>query len=90
MGFYDQSDEIHEFCQLKYKTRFPQMKKADVNGETAIPLFKYLKEEPSRRLFNPFTCKDIFNFLLIYIRLYVRIFVKFHLISCPIFCIILI
>ena len=38
-------DEIHEFCQLKYNTQFPQMKKADVNGETAIPLFKYLKEQ---------------------------------------------
>ena len=38
-------EEIHEFCQLKYKTQFPQMKKADVNGETAIPLFRYLKEQ---------------------------------------------
>ena len=38
-------DEIHEFCTLKYNTQFPQMKKADVNGETAIPLFKYLKEQ---------------------------------------------
>ena len=38
-------DEIHEFCQLKYNTQFPQMKKSDVNGETAIPLFKYLKEQ---------------------------------------------
>ncbi len=38
-------EEIHEFCQLKYKTQFPQMKKADVNGDTAIPLFKYLKEQ---------------------------------------------
>ena len=38
-------DEIHEFCQLKYNTQFPQMKKADVNGETAISLFKYLKEQ---------------------------------------------
>ncbi len=38
-------EEIHEFCQLKYKTQCPQMKKADVNGETAIPLFKYLKEQ---------------------------------------------
>ncbi|MCR5823491.1 MAG: glutathione peroxidase [Lachnospiraceae bacterium] len=38
-------EEIHEFCQLKYKTQFPQMKKADVNGENAIPLFKYLKEQ---------------------------------------------
>ena len=38
-------EEIHEFCTLKYKTQFPQMKKSDVNGETAIPLFKYLKEQ---------------------------------------------
>ena len=38
-------DEIHEFCTLKYNTQFPQMKKSDVNGETAIPLFKYLKEQ---------------------------------------------
>ena len=38
-------DEIHEFCTFKYNTQFPQMKKADVNGENAIPLFKYLKEQ---------------------------------------------
>jgi len=38
-------DEIHEFCTLKYNTQFPQMKKADVNGENAIPLFTYLKGE---------------------------------------------
>ena len=38
-------DEIHEFCQLKYKTQFPQMKKSDVNGENALPLFKFLKEQ---------------------------------------------
>lgn len=38
-------EEIHEFCSLKYHTQFPQMKKSDVNGETAIPLFKYLKEQ---------------------------------------------
>lgn len=38
-------DEIHEFCSLKYNTQFPQMKKTDVNGENAAPLFKYLKSE---------------------------------------------
>jgi glutathione peroxidase len=38
-------EEIHEFCQLHYNTQFPQMKKADVNGETAIELFKYLKSQ---------------------------------------------
>ncbi len=38
-------EEIHEFCTLKYNTQFPQMKKSDVNGENALPLFKYLKEQ---------------------------------------------
>ena len=38
-------EEIHEFCQLKYNTQFPQMKKSDVNGEGAIELFKYLKSQ---------------------------------------------
>ena len=38
-------DEIHDFCQLKYNTQFPQMKKSDVNGENAIELFKYLKSQ---------------------------------------------
>ena len=38
-------EEIHEFCQLHYNTKFPQMKKSDVNGENAIPLFKYLKSQ---------------------------------------------
>ena len=38
-------EEIHEFCTLKYHTRFPQMKKANVNGENAIELFKYLKSQ---------------------------------------------
>ncbi len=38
-------DEIHEFCTLKYKTQFPQMKKSDVNGENELPLFGYLKEQ---------------------------------------------
>ena len=38
-------EEIHEFCTLKYHTEFPQMKKADVNGENAIELFKYLKSQ---------------------------------------------
>ncbi|MBQ9642905.1 MAG: glutathione peroxidase [Lachnospiraceae bacterium] len=38
-------EEIHEFCQLKYKTQFPQMKKSDVNGENALPLYVYLKSQ---------------------------------------------
>ena len=38
-------EEIHEFCQLKYNTQFEQFKKSDVNGESALPLFTYLKEQ---------------------------------------------
>ena len=37
--------EIHEFCQLHYNTKFPQMKKSDVNGENALPLYGYLKSQ---------------------------------------------
>lgn len=38
-------EEIHEFCTLHYNTKFPQMKKSDVNGETALPLYVYLKSQ---------------------------------------------
>ena len=38
-------DEIHEFCTLKYNTQFPQMKKVDINGANAIPLYTYLKSQ---------------------------------------------
>ena len=37
--------QVHEFCQLKYKTQFDQMKKSDVNGENELPLYKWLKEQ---------------------------------------------
>jgi len=38
-------EEIREFCTLKYNTQFPQMKKSDVNGENALPLYGWLKEQ---------------------------------------------
>jgi len=38
-------DEIHEFCQVKFGTEFPQFKKIDVNGDTADPLFAYVATE---------------------------------------------
>ena len=44
-------EEIHEFCTLHYNTQFPQMKKSDVNGENALPLYSYLK---SRKAFEGF------------------------------------
>lgn len=36
-------EEIHDFCTTKYQTTFDQLKKIDVNGPTAHPLFNYLK-----------------------------------------------
>ena len=38
-------EEIHEFCTLHYNTRFPQMKRSDVNGENERPLYAWLKEQ---------------------------------------------
>jgi len=38
-------EEIHEFCVLHFNTKFPQMKKSDVNGENALPLYTYLKSQ---------------------------------------------
>ena len=37
--------EISEFCTLNYNTKFPQMKKSDVNGANALPLYTYLKTQ---------------------------------------------
>jgi len=37
--------EIQEFCQLNYDVTFPVMKKVEVNGDGADPVFKFLKCE---------------------------------------------
>ena len=46
-------EEIHEFCQLNYKTKFPQFKKIDVNGDNQSPLFAYLKSQKGFKGFDP-------------------------------------
>ncbi|MCR5725428.1 MAG: glutathione peroxidase [Treponema sp.] len=38
-------EEIHQFCQAKYKTSFDNFKKIEVNGENALPLFTFLKSQ---------------------------------------------
>ena len=38
-------EEIHEFCALNFGTTFPHMKKSEVNGEGALPLYGFLKEK---------------------------------------------
>jgi len=37
-------EEIKGFCDLNYKVTFPLFSKVDVNGESAHPLFVFLKE----------------------------------------------
>ncbi|MCR4818531.1 MAG: hypothetical protein K5841_06200 [Fretibacterium sp.] len=37
--------EIHAFRTKEYDTQYPQMKKSEVNGENALPLYKFLKSQ---------------------------------------------
>lgn len=39
------ASEIKEFCSINFGITFPQFKKINVNGEDAIPLYKFLKSE---------------------------------------------
>lgn len=39
------NDDIQSFCQLNYGVSFPIMGKVDVNGDSADPLFEWLKNE---------------------------------------------
>ena len=38
------NEEIHQFCTGRFGITFPQFGKIDVNGEDAIPLYKYLTQ----------------------------------------------
>ena len=38
-------EEIHSFCTGRFGITFPQFSKIDVNGEDAIPLYKWLTTE---------------------------------------------
>ena len=60
--FKEQSPENDEertkFCLLNYGTTFPQLKKIEVNGENASPLYCWLKSQKGFRGFdksNPIT-----------------------------------
>jgi len=37
--------EIKTFCSTRYDVTFPMFAKIDVNGDSAAPLYKYLKKE---------------------------------------------
>ena len=45
------NEEIHTFCTGRFGITFPQFAKIDVNGEKAIPLYKWLTENTT---FNGF------------------------------------
>ena len=48
----ESDEEIHEFCTAKYKTQFDQYKKSEVNGENALPLYKFLKSKQAFKGFK--------------------------------------
>ena len=50
-------DQIEEFCQLNYGVTFQIMKKIDVNGDTAEPIFVYLKEQAPTEDYNGLKAK---------------------------------
>ena len=52
-------DEIHQFCTLHYNTKFPQMKKSDVNGSSELPLYTYLKSQQGFKGFGGHKHKEI-------------------------------
>lgn len=39
------NEEIKSFCDLQFNIKFPLFSKIDVNGETAHPLYKFLKQQ---------------------------------------------
>lgn len=47
-----EDEEIHDFCTGRYGITFPQYSKIDVNGENAIPLFKWLTSNTKFEGFN--------------------------------------
>ena len=53
------NEEIHTFCTNTYNTTFPQMKKADVNGENELPLYTYLKSQKGFEGFQDHPYKEL-------------------------------
>jgi len=39
------TEEIVEFCEMRFQTSFPLFEKIDVNGANSHPLYKHLKSE---------------------------------------------
>lgn len=43
----EEDDQVEEVCQVNFGVSFPLMKKINVNGDQADPVFKYLKNSIS-------------------------------------------
>lgn len=50
-------EKIEEFCQLNYGVTFQIMKKGDVNGANAQPIFEYLKSQAPTEEYNGLKAK---------------------------------
>ena len=51
--------EIEGFCQLNYGVTFQIMKKIDVNGENANPIFEYLKKQAPEEKYHGLKAKGM-------------------------------
>ena len=58
------AEEIEQFCKVNYGVTFPLMEKIDVNGDSASPLFDWMKEE-AKGLFGSTSIKWNFTKFLI-------------------------
>ena len=52
-----EDSKIEEFCQLNYGVTFQIMKKEDVNGPEAQPIFEYLKSQAPTEEYNGLKAK---------------------------------
>lgn len=58
------ADEIEQFCKVNFGVTFPLMEKIDVNGDSASPLFDWMKDE-AKGLFGSTSIKWNFTKFLI-------------------------
>lgn len=45
-------EEVHNFCTGRFRITFPQFSKIEVNGENAIPLYKWITQSTKFEGFN--------------------------------------
>ena len=50
-------EQIAEFCRINHGVTFPLMKKIDVNGKDAHPIFEYLKSQAPTEEYNGLKAK---------------------------------